>query len=618
MRDEGMLHRILRGLSVAGLLLPLLMADGAGAQTQVGMTEVEAGRTVEIVAHGVCRRVKNNNTLTAMVPHGTPAEWVTGHVSSFLSNVPPNMTATGCVSPEIAIRRWTRPGPPGSSLQPFQVSGADHGLTLTAIGTPTRGGTAALSVPLNRISYTPPSSFWSLGYRLEEEDTIPFEAVDAEGVPVTGTLRVRLVGFREALQFRALRYYGPSSSLDVVGDRFENLDPETGPHNRLNSIYFFNEVTFDGQLFMHGLMNISDLVGHIILIDNSPAANTAYSGGTVGNLNGDGFSNTILDAQLRAARDFVETLISEEQARDQETRITEGAAYASVFGLTGDSNNYLGMVRIYAVNSGLTYVGDVTGGTASEVRSSANALLAGIQRSSNALQMRNVLNALEGQMPTIVSNQFSVAVHLLSPGTNTGGAPTNLTRFNDAGTGNYGAPLFAFYTGGNPGSAEASFMTGLDRQGQARHMSSTSVFSAFNYPNPLNVAAVPLYWNGSAFTFLRRADNSIVYQFGQLVPGQKSRYRFSFRILPSTDQTCYRGVGGCVAQEIAPVVLTGFTGINPNFGVANEIRLQMELIRNPIYRVHHDRRASRFNDDGGLVLLDGSDFVDGQFRPDPP
>jgi len=154
-RDEGMLNRILRGLSVAGLLLLLLIADGARAQTQLGMTEVEAGRTVEIVAHGVCRRVKNNNTLTAMVPHGTPAEWVTGSASSFLSNVPPNMVATGCVSPEIAIRKWSRPGPPGSNLQPFQVSGADHGLTLTAIGTPTRGGAATLSVPLNRISYPP-------------------------------------------------------------------------------------------------------------------------------------------------------------------------------------------------------------------------------------------------------------------------------------------------------------------------------------------------------------------------------------------------------------------------------------------------------------------------------
>lgn len=613
-----MLNRILRGLTVAGLLLPLLMAGGARAQTQVGMTEVEAGRTVEIVAHGVCRRVKNNNTLTAMVPHGTPAEWVTGSASSFLSNVPPNMVATGCVSPEIAVREWSRPGPPGSNLQPFQVSGADHGLTLTAIGTPTRGGTATLSVPLNRISYTPPSAFWTLGYLKEEEDTIPFEAVDAEGVAVTGTLRVRLVGFREALQFRALRYYSPLSPLDIVGDKFENLPTKTGDYNILNSIYFFNEVTFDGQLFMHGLMDISDRVGHIILIDNSAAANTAYSGGTVGNLNGDAFSNTILDAQLRAARDFVETLISDKEAKDAETRITEGSAYASVFGVDGSTSSYLGMVRIYAVNSGLTFVGDVTGGTAAEVRSSANALLSGIQRSSNALQLRNVLSALETHMPTNVGNQFSVAVHLLSPGVNAGGAPTNLTKFNDAGTGNYGAPLFAFYTGGNAASAEASFMAGLDRQGQTRHMSSTAVFGAFDYPNPLNVVAVPLYRSGAGFTFMRRADNSVLFQYGQLVPGQRSRYRFSFRILPGTDQTCYRGVGGCVAQELAPVVLTGFAGINPNLGTTNEIRLQIELIRNPIYRVHHDRRASIFNDNGVLVLQDGSDFVEGQFRPDPP
>lgn len=613
-----MLHRILRGLTVAGLLLPLLIGGGAGAQTQVGMTEVGAGRTVEIVAHGVCRRVRNNNALNAMVPHGTSAEWVTGSASSFLSNVPPNMVATGCVSPEIAIREWSRPGPAGSNLQPFLVMGADHGLTLTSIGAPTRGGTAALSVPLNRITYTPPSAFWGTGYLDEEEDTVPFEAIDAEGVPVTGTLRVRLVGFREGVQFRALRYYNPSSPLDIVGNKFENLDPETGTNNILNSIYFFNEVTFDGQLFIHGIMNISDNLGHVILIDNSPAANTTYAGGTVGNLNGDGLSNTILDAQLRAARDFVDLLISEAEARRTCSSVTEGVVSASVFGVDNGTNNLVGLVRIYAVNSGLTYVGDVTGGTAAEVRSSANALLAGVQRTSNTLQIRNVLTALGGEMPTIVSNQFSVAVHLLSPGVNAGGAPTNLPKFNDAGTGNFGTPLFAFYTGGNAASAEATFMTGLDREGRTRHLSSTAVFGAFNYPNPLNVAAVPLYWNGSGANFMRRADNSVIFQFGQPVAGQKSRYRFSFRILPSTDQTCYRGAGQCVAQELAPVVLTGFTGINPAFGVKNEIQLQVEMVRNPIYRVHHDRRASSFNDSGALVLRDGSDIVEGQFRATPP
>lgn len=613
-----MLNRILRGLTVAGLLLPLLMAGGARAQTQVGMTEVEAGRTVEIVAHGVCRRVKNNNTLTAMVPHGTPAEWVTGSASSFLSNVPPNMVATGCVSPEIAVREWSRPGPPGSNLQPFQVSGADHGLTLTAIGTPTRGGTATLSVPLNRISYTPPSAFWTLGYLKEEEDTIPFEAVDAEGVAVTGTLRVRLVGFQEATLFRALRYYSPESPLDIVGDRFRNLDPETGPYNRMNSIYFFNEVTFDGQIYIHGLIDLNDPTGHILLIDNSAATATTYSGGTVGNLNGDGVSNTILDAQLMAARDFVETLIAQRQASMNTAYITSGVINAGINRINQSGTPYLGMVRIYAINSGLTYVGDVTGTTPTQVRNSANTLLSQIQRSSNTLRLGTVLTSLEAQMGTIMSNQFAAAIHLISPGTNSGGAPTNLTKFNTTGTGSYGTPIFAFYTGGNAGSAEASFMAGLDRQGQVRHMSAPSVFSGFNYPNPITPAAVPLYWNGSEYGFMRRSDGSVLFQMGQLISGRKSQYRFSFRILPSADQTCYRGPGLCSAEELSPTVLTGFTGVDPTNGANNWIQMQFELDKSPLYRVHYDRYANYYNSWGVLVLQDGSDFVEGQFRPDPP
>jgi hypothetical protein len=602
---------------LAALLIGPLLSSWSEAQTQTGMTEVSPGQTVEITAHGVCRRVSNTDALSAMVPHGTPAEWVTGSQSSFLSNVPSKMVATSCVSPEIALRRWSRPGPPGTDIQPFAVLGADYGLTLTSVGTPSRGGEIALSVAQNKISYTPPSTFWSLGYLAEEEDVIPFQAIDAQNVPVTGTLRVRLVGFREAVQFRAIRYYSPASSLNIVGDRFENLDSKTGPNNLMNSLYFFNEVTFDGQIFIHGVLSIKNLVGHVILIDNSPASNTTYAGGTVGNLNGDGFSNTILDAQLLAVRDFVEKLIAEKESSRTAAFITQGSVSAKIFS-TDTAGQYLDTVRVYAVNSGLTYVGDVTGDTEAETRSSVNTLLAQVQRSSNTLRIGTVLTGLEAQMPAFLTKQFAAAIHLLSPGTNTGGGPTNLARFNTVGTGNLGTPIFAFYSGGNAGSAEATFMAGLDREGQVRHMSSTPVFGGFSPPKAITPYFVPRYWTGSAWESMRRADNSLVFQMGQPAAESYDKYRFSFRILPSTDQTCYRGSEGCVAEELAPMVLTGFTGINPENGAFTDIQMQVELYRNALYRVHYDRYADYYNGSGGLVIRDGADFVEGQFTPTPP
>lgn len=602
---------------ILGLLTSLTFGTAAGAQTQSNMTQVDPGKTVEIVAHGVCRRVHNGDTLTAMVPHASPEEWVSGAQSSFLSNVPEKMVATVCVEPEIALRRWSRPGPPGSDLQPFLINGSDSTLIFTSIGAASRGGTVSLDEPGNRISYTPPSEFWALGYLDEEEDVVPFQAIDAEGVTVSGTLRVRLVGWQSKKRFRAVRYYSPKSNLDIVAGDFSDLSRNTGPNNRFNSLYFFNEVLFDGQLSVHGLMSVIDPVSHVIMIDNSQSANATYSGGEVGNMNSDAWSNTILDAQLRAARDFVETLLAQNQAAQEWATITDGPTSAQISYLP-DTGSITQHIRVYAVNSGANYVGIISGATPSEVRNSADAVLGQIQRTSNQLRMADVLTGVEAAMVPIVPDHFAMALYLLSPGVNSGGAPTNLSRFNTVTEGNFGTPIFAFYTGSNPSSPAAAFMAGLDRYGSTRHMSNTDVFGTFDHPNPIAPLAAPTYWNGSDWSFMRDASGKALYQFGDLFPGRKTHYRFSFRILPGTDLGCTWGGNTCFAEGVTPKTLENFSGFDSTDGALNYFRMQFEFWRNPVYRIHNDRYADFYNNGDILVLRNSATLIEGDFTPLPP
>ncbi len=56
---------------------------------------VNNGATETIDEHGVCKDVTNNAGGTIMVPCKAPAEW-----SSFLSHLPPSVTAPDCVAPD--------------------------------------------------------------------------------------------------------------------------------------------------------------------------------------------------------------------------------------------------------------------------------------------------------------------------------------------------------------------------------------------------------------------------------------------------------------------------------------------------------------------------------------
>ena len=120
----------LRG-ALSGVCLAIGALFGAGLTGPTlaqEMSTVHSGGRVEINAHGVCRRVHNGTSNGVMIPIKSPQEWSVG-TNAFLQNVPTGMTAYACVSPEVALRRWSRPGPPGtdrSALHDRRVRSRPH------------------------------------------------------------------------------------------------------------------------------------------------------------------------------------------------------------------------------------------------------------------------------------------------------------------------------------------------------------------------------------------------------------------------------------------------------------------------------------------------------------
>lgn len=358
-----------------GLLIAGMMISGGELSAQ-DLTRAEVNQTVEITAHGVCRRVANNAGAPVMIPHRTSAEWVPSSPSSFLSNVPPGMSVFDCVGPEIALRAWSRPGPPQMPGQPLVINGASHGLTFTSVGTGELGSTVSLSG--NTILYTPGSESWRLYYLEEMIDEVPFTAVNSSGISVTGTLRVVLVGYYDGDIFRLIRLYAPGRSPSLESGFFGSIPSETGPLNRMNLIYATGARNFDGKLQTYGLMQFNGLLSHKILIDTSAASMAPWEGEPVGDVNGDGTENTILDAQIKAVIDFVSR---REQTRIESLEPLVMTTNESFFGSSYRIEPELEAIFLYEAKGDLRLIGVINPNDANPVQK-AQTLLAPLRAGS--------------------------------------------------------------------------------------------------------------------------------------------------------------------------------------------------------------------------------------------
>jgi len=600
------------------LLIPLFSAvpDIAGAEN---MKSVGVDARVEINAHGVCRRVHNGAGSPVMIPIRSPEEWTVGR-SSFLGNVPTGMTAYACVSPEIGLRRWSRPGPPDSTGQPFLVDGADHGLTFTSVGTSTDGVVPVLLG--NQISYTPLPERWLLNDLETVTDRVPFEAIDAEGVPVLGYLNVALVGFGDTKATLSYRYYDPSQEPFEYGDFWE-IPSVAKEGVQINMIFQFKTEIFDGQTSFVGLMSVGFRLGHFLVIDNSPASMGPYSGPAVGDVNGDGSSNTILDAQIRAALDFADLMVENRRAEVGTVRISALNDLGSFLqiskfgeGLESEMNpnpkSGTEPIFIYTANATSTFVGQTDDSTYATYLSSARSAILGIRASGSALNAAQVFNTLDGHVSPLIPGFFAMPIHFLSPGVNSGAAPT-VSRFNQTGTGQLGTPIFSYFTGGDAGGAPATFMSTIDHAGVRRHMTNPSVFGSNTPPN----AVIPMFRmskmvNGT-YELIRMPDGSLLEPTLSSTSVRKL-FSFGFRLLPNSDQTCYSL--SCQYAGVPTTVVENVPGILSEQGEITRFRLLPIMFMNPIYRAHYDWNADNFNRGG--VMFSGGFLIQGGYTPLPP
>ncbi|PTX52374.1 hypothetical protein IQ03_01164 [Gemmobacter caeni] len=586
--------------------LILIGAWTAGPALAQEMSTVHSGGRVEINAHGVCRRVHNGTEHGVMIPTKTAQEWATGG-SSFLQNVPTGMTAYACVSPEVALRRWSRIGPPGQTGQPFTVNGADHGLTFTSVGVSTDGVTPSLVG--NQIRYTPNSTRWRLDHLATALDTIPFEAIDSEGIAVQGSLKITLVGYDYGNAYLGFRHYSPLHPDIEYGDLGLDIPYDSKNGVRINMIFQLKQNIFDGMANFSGLMSLRFGTAHVIVIDNSTASMGAYSGPSVGDVNGDGASNTILDAQIRAALDFVDLMIANRQAEVGKTRIEgldDPGEYMEIsvygpgnLGPSGSEDSGAEPIFIYTANATGAFVGQTNLTSYTSYRTSARSALLSIRNSGSNLNTSSVFSYLDGQIASLAPSYFTMAVHFLTPGTNSGTTP-NLARFNQTGSGQLGTPVFAYYTGSNAASAQATFVAGLDHAGARRHLTSPAVFGAVTPPYPVEPAFRIAREVNGVYQHVRNPDGSIFYP--DLVPMvQRGVYGFGFRLLPGTDTTCY--AKNCQMAGVPTHLIQNYSGLLTLSGQTNRFEMQPIMFTNPIYRVHYDSNAALFNSGGVLWRL---------------
>jgi hypothetical protein len=500
------------------------------------------------------------------------------------------------------------------------VDGADHALTFTSVGTSIDGVVPVLIG--NRISYTPLPKQWLLGYLETFTDKVPFEAIDAEGIPVFGNLNVALVGFQEDRPSLVYRYYDPSQDPIEYGD-YGTIPRFSKTGNQFNMLLQLNSEIFDGQITFSGLMTVNFSLAHILVIDNSLASMELYSGPAVGDVNNDGTSNTILDAQIRAALDFVDLMVANKKSQVGTARV-EGLNYPEVFleimrsgedftsPNTPNQNSGTEDIFIYSANATSTFVGQTDGSTYATYLSSARSALLGIRASTSPLNAAQVFNTLGGQVSPLVSNRFAMAVHFLSPGVNSGSVP-NVSRFNQTGTGQLGTPIFSYFTGANAGGTQATFMSTIDRAGERRHMTSPSVFGSNTPPDVVAPALRISKMVNGKYEMVRMPDGSLLQPIFSRTSVQKI-YAFGFRLLKSSDPTCYSK--SCQMVDVPPTIVENVSGILSGKGEINEFELNPVMFMNPIFRAHYDWNADLFNNGG--VMFAGRFIVRGGFIPLPP
>lgn len=590
-------------------LLATFLAPAVSAQDSV---RIEPSQVVEVEKFSTCRRLKNNAADPVFIPMRTAAEWVTG-TGAFLAKTPSQMRKGPCVDYTLTAKVWNRLGPPTSPIFPYTVDPGPLGLTtLSTVGTATGGGVASKSG--NTISYDVGTAFRTMGYLETKTVTVPWTGVDFEGVPETGTANIQIVGYNEGTWADYLAERPPNDTSS-----FYLVDATTNPVTTASTMAILRSpsLSFDGDFISHSLLKTGFSTSWVILIDNSVAARSTYAlGASAGNPNGDGYTNTMLDAQINTAVDFVNGLYS--WYSDGKAGVTlsgEDGTFESIASSGTGGGPY---VYVYTLNSGLTYVtqGAISTTTARDTMTTA---IKGIKHSSASnVNFSGAFTTLKNSEASSISGGSTefVNVLVLSPGVSNGTAfDTPLNALDDTTTGSWGFQFFAFRSG-----ATNAVINNIDSSGTASAITASTAIRDRNIKHPVRLNAFYVGVRNdadTAWTWLVDPNTaSLTLQPETIKENPLDVYQGTFvRLTARPSFVCRKPY--CGPTQLTPITVTGKSFIKTDPAQTTKLYMEWEYSMLPGYKAYYNRFAADLNADNfhwrGLTF-----YVSGAFTPSPP
>ncbi|TRD22382.1 Ig-like domain-containing protein [Palleronia caenipelagi] len=174
--------------------------------------------------------------------------------------------------------------PDGSAIQVISVNGGFGLATITADG----------------LDYAIDPAFLAMGDGQSVTDTFTYTIEDGQGETQTATVDVTIYG------------EGSSQTMSVVSGITPNTNQEIGVSLFLNGTT--EDGTTDGQVQISFGAVIQPTLNVIYVVDTSGSTFNTFAGTPVGDLNGDGMANTILDAEIAGLNAVTESIVDREIA----------------------------------------------------------------------------------------------------------------------------------------------------------------------------------------------------------------------------------------------------------------------------------------------------------------
>lgn len=351
-----------------------------------------------------------------------------------------------------------------------------------------------------------------------------------------------------------------------------------------------------------------------IVIDNSIAARSTYTlGASAGNPNGDGYSNTMLDAQINAAVNFITSLSNDLAVEAAGKKIgVNDDHWVSVTSKGGVSLN------VYTMNSGLQYLGYTDFSTTAN----RDALLAQVRAiRHNASANAKVNTALETLRTSHASSLFGttgsfVNVVVLSPGVSDGVSfSTPFTTLDGTGSTQWGMQFFAFRSG-----ASNSVINALDSSSVATPLTSDSAITAAQIPHPIYPDGFFLgtrTLTTDPWNYLKNSDGTNrKFPFTEMTKSPIGGL-YTSRVVTTERSTFVCRTQNCGATELTPYIFTNEKRFNSLEGQSTYLRLYYILKMRPGYKIRNDYFSNDYNTYGELPLS-VSFWMSGWYTPTVP